>query len=391
MTKGGGKVLYVDSSASGYGGEVCLLDMVARLSARGFEPLVILPEEGVLTEKLREKGISFRVMPLAVIDRRIFKPAGFVRFWRNFIPSIVVLRRIIKEEKVALVHTNTSIVLSGAIAAKLARVPHIWHIREIFDAQLRCFWFFLKYFIIFFSDRIICISEAVKCEFCERGVARIDVVYDGIDPAVWSFKKGERRSLDRFGVTPDEISVVMVGRINRWKGQDVFLRAAKLVAKRIPGVKFLIVGDYRREYAEIAEELFRMVEGFQIKEKVVFTGYLEREEVVELTASSDIVVHASKKAEPFGMTVIEAMALGKSVVASAAGGPLETVQDGITGMLVAPGDFQGMADAIVRLAENPALRERMGEMGRERAIRLFDIKDTIDKIDNLYRRTIIKK
>jgi len=184
------KILYVNSSASGYGGEICLLEMVTRLSARGFEPLVVLPEKGVLTEKLREKGIPFRIMPLAIIDRRIFKPAGFVRFCRNFIPSIVVLKRIIKEEKVALVHSNTSIVLSGAVAAKLVGVPHIWHIREIFDAHLRCFWFFLQYFIIFFSDRIICISESVKREFCDCGIARISVVYDGIDPDVWNFKKG---------------------------------------------------------------------------------------------------------------------------------------------------------------------------------------------------------
>lgn len=384
------KVLYVNSSASGYGGEICLLEMVTRLSIRGFEPLVVLPEEGILTEKLREKGISFRVMPLAVIDRRIFKSAGFAKFWRNFIPSIVALRRIIKEERVALVHSNTSIVLSGAVAAKLAGVPHVWHIREIFESRFGFFGFFLKRFNVVFSDRVICISQAVQKGFGGHA-SRAELVYDGIDLAVWNSEERSEQPLEKFGVAPGESVVVMVGRINRWKGQDVFIRSAGLVAEKFPRTKFLIAGDYRKEYAGVAEELFRVVEDCRLKGKVVFTGYLDRAEVRNVMASADIVVHASKQAEPFGTVVTEAMALGRPVVATAAGGPVETVKNGITGILVPPSDFRAMAAAIISLLQSPELRKRMGEAARQRIAHFFNINDTVDKIERIYTQTIGSK
>jgi glycosyltransferase involved in cell wall biosynthesis len=379
------KVLYVDSSASGYGGEICLLEMVTRLSTRGFEPLVVLPEKGVLTEKLREKGIPFRVMPLAVIDRRIFKPAGFAKFCRNFIPSVVVLRRIIKKEGVALVHSNTSIVLNGAIAAKLGRVPHVWHIREIFESRFGFFGFFLKRFNAVFSDRVICISRAVQKSFGKRA-SRTELIYDGIDLAVWNPEGKAGQPLEKFGVAPGESAVVMVGRINRWKGQDVFIRSAGLVAAKFPRVKFLIVGDYRREYAGVAAELFRMAADCRLKGKVIFTGYLDRAEVRDVMAAADIVVHASKQAEPFGTVVTEAMALEKPVVATATGGPAETVEDGVTGILVPPGDFMAMAEAVMSLLQNPESRKRMGEAARQRVARFFNIKDTIDRTEKIYRQ-----
>lgn len=384
------KVLYVDSSASGYGGEICLLEMAVRLSTRGFEPLVVLPEEGVLTEKLREKGIPFRVMPLAVIDRRILKPAGFVRFCRNFIPSIVALKRIIKEENVALVHSNTSIVLSGAVAAKFARIPHVWHIREIFEFRFGFFGFFLKRFNAVFSDRVVCISKAVRKGFGGRA-SRTELVYDGIDLAVWNPEGKAGRPLEKFGVASGESAVVMVGRINRWKGQDVFIRSAGLVAAKFPRTKFLIAGDYRKEYAGVAAELFRMVENYQLKEKVIFTGYLDRAEVRDVMASADIIVHASKQAEPFGTVVTEAMALGRPVVATAAGGPVETVQDGVTGILVPPGDSGAMATAVISLLQSPELRKRMGEAARQRVTRFFNINNTVDKIEKIYRQVIGQK
>ncbi len=384
------KVLYVNSSASGYGGEICLLEMAVRLAARGFEPLVILPEEGVLTEKLREKGISFRVMPLAVVDRRIIRPAGFAKFCRHFIPSVITLRRVIRKEKIALVHSNTSIVLSGAIAAKSAGVPHIWHIREIFESRLGVFAYCLKRFNAVFSDRIICISQAVGQGF--RGCAvRPALVYDGIDPESWNSEKTPGKCLEKFGVAPGEPTVLMVGRINRWKGQDVFIRAAGLVAARFPRAKFLIAGDYRREYAGVAGELFRMVAEHQLGERVVFTGYLDRVEVRDVMASADIIVHASKQAEPFGTVVTEAMALGKPVVATAAGGPVETVRDGVTGILVPPGDFRAMAEAVGLLLQNPELRSRMGAAARQRIACFFNINDTVAEIEKIYRQAIGRK
>lgn len=380
------KVLYVNSSASGYGGEICLLEMVSRLSAKGIEPLVILPEEGILTKKLSEKGISYRIMPLAILSRQIFKPDRFIRFGMNFLPSIICLSRIIKTERIELVHSNTSLVISGAIAAKLSRIPHIWHIREIFDCRFGIFRLFLKYFILIFSTRLICISEAVRKKF-PKDDPRINVVYDGVDINLWNLERKENRILERFGIKPEEIVIAMVGRINYWKGQDVFIRAAKIVVEEFPESKFLVIGDYLKEYAGIAGRLFQMVDEYRLKDKVIFTGYLDRENVLDIMASVDIVVHTSKRPEPFGGVIIEAMAVNKPVIATASGGPLETVEDKVTGILIPPKNFRAMASAIISLIQKPNLRKDMGRLAREKTTRYFNIDNTIRQIELIYRGT----
>ncbi len=176
--------------------------------------------------------------------------------------------------------------------------------------------------------------------------------------------------------------VGLVGRIARWKGQHVFLEAAYLVRQRFADVAFQIVGaplfaerDYERELQELTAKL-------NLSDCVEFTGF--RPDVTALIAEMEIVVHASITGEPFGQVVIEGMAMAKPIVATAGGGILEIVVDGVTGLLVPMGDAKAMAAAICQLLQDPASAAQMGSMGQQRVREHFTIEKTAAKVEQFY-------
>jgi glycosyltransferase involved in cell wall biosynthesis len=159
--------------------------------------------------------------------------------------------------------------------------------------------------------------------------------------------------------------VGIVGRLDHWKGQHVFLRAAREVSARRPDVRFAVVGgpvigtegSYPAEVEQLASEL-------GLDDRVHFVGH--QADPYPWIDALDVVVHASD-AEPFGLVIVEAMALGKPLVATRLAGPTEIVEDGKSGLLVPPGEPRPMAAAILRLLEDPRLASRLGEQARSRA------------------------
>jgi glycosyltransferase involved in cell wall biosynthesis len=158
----------------------------------------------------------------------------------------------------------------------------------------------------------------------------------------------------------------MVGRITPWKGQHVFIEAfARAFADG--DERGLIVGDALfadsgGPEAAYAAGLRHQAEHLGVADRLTFTGFVD--DVPSLLATVDLVVHASVEPEPFGLVVIEAMAAGRALIASAAGGPLEIVDDGVDGVLVAPGDVAALADAMRALADDPDRRAALGAAAR---------------------------
>jgi glycosyltransferase involved in cell wall biosynthesis len=155
------------------------------------------------------------------------------------------------------------------------------------------------------------------------------------------------------------------GRLQRWKGQDVFLRAAASVAARHPGARFAVVGGsvfgLERDFEP---ELRALASALGIADRVVFTG--QRPDTARLMAACDVICHATRGAEPFGMVIVEAMAQGRPVIATRGGGASEIVADGVTGLLVEPGDAEAMAAAMDRLAERSDQRASFSSAAHRR-------------------------
>lgn len=171
-----------------------------------------------------------------------------------------------------------------------------------------------------------------------------------------------RREFNIPGSTP---IVAMIGRVQSWKGQHVFVTAAAKIAASLNDVRFMIVGgatgDADRQYLE---RLRKAVEEHCVMDRFIFTG--ERDDVQNFIAAADVVVHASVDPEPFGLVILEAMAAGKAVIASNAGGPAEIIEPGCSGLLTSPGDDAQLAEAMLFLLRDTQLREEMGRNAKLR-------------------------
>jgi glycosyltransferase involved in cell wall biosynthesis len=370
-------VVYISASASGYGSENSLFMLVNNLP-EGIEPIVIVPEEGPLTEKLKKAKIRIVVFPYAVLHRKYFHPLKIIEYKLFLSVSVFKFLGLFIRIKPDIIHSNTSQVMPAAFAAKILGIPHIWHIREIPNVS-PSLWSIWRWFILRFSTKVICISSAVKRQFGKNRKAI--VIWNGIDvslfpPHLTPLPTGARETEGK--------RVGMVGRINYWKGQDLFIESANIILKEQKGVEFFIIGDARKEYRKLEEELYRRVKEYGISENVAFTGFLPREKTFELLGNFDVFVLTSIQPEPFGLVVIEAMASGRAVIAPAEGGPLDIIENGVSGMLVEPRNPCAYAKAILYLLENDEVREQMGWSGRKRVEEKFTIERTVSEIVGLY-------
>lgn len=198
---------------------------------------------------------------------------------------------------------------------------------------------------------------------------RSELLYPGtpILPVTTEEREQARRTLGATAMGP---LFGVFGRLQRWKGQDVFVDAAARVARAIPQARFAVVGGsvfgLEPEYAQALKD--RAVE-LGIQEKLIFTGF--RDDVPALMAACDVVCHTTRAPEPFGMVVVEAMAQSKAVVATRGGGPSEIIRDGVDGLLVTPDDSGTLAAAMLRLGNDVKLRTGMGAQGRDRVAAHF--------------------
>ncbi len=174
----------------------------------------------------------------------------------------------------------------------------------------------------------------------------------------------------------------MVGRISAWKGQRLFLEAFHRATQALPRLRAVIVGDVTPGEEERREHLQYLCRDWNIEDRIIWAGY--RDDAPQVMAALDILALPSIRPEPFGMVVIEAMASGKPVIATAHGGPLESVAPGETGLLVSATDPDDMAAAISLLARNTRLRKTMGAKGRQRAVEVFGFQRHVQAFQALY-------
>ncbi len=386
------KVLFVHSSDELYGSDVSLLELVRRLPRRSVEPLVVLPTDmpykGDLRQALSEAGVPYLRMDIAVLRRVYMNPFGLMKFSYRLVRSTVALRRLIKREGFDLVHSNTGAVWGGGLAARWAGVPHVWHVREIVEKP-EALGHLMAWQVVTFSSRIIAISGAVASHITDlnpHGSEKISVIPNAVDTERFSPAVVGSDLRREWGIAPDEMLVGVVGRVHPWKGQDMLIEAMPLVLKRVDKVRFVIVGDVTPDRVSLREDLRRRAEELGISGKLIWAGY--RKDIPKVMAALDVLVVPSTSPEPFGRTILEAAACGTPVVATAHGGPLEIVKEGVTGLLIPPKDPAALAVAIIQMAEEPEWRERMGKAGRAEVLENYSVDKYVDKVLAVYEEVL---
>lgn len=377
-------ILSVHNSADIYGASRCLLRIMRLFVKDGHEVHVVLPCKGPLVQLLEKNGIRIHILPqLAIIDRaQMGTMSGKLAFPFRFVSSTAVLIALVLRYRVDVVHTNTAVLPTAPLAARLTGRRSIWHIREFFS-EFPGLWCFYQHYMGLFSSRLITISHAVEAQFTPRIRSKCTVVYDGLEADDAVCDPEAALALRRSFGSPRHL-VGVVGRIKFVrKGQEVLVKAAALLRERFPNVRYLVVGTVSPGNEGHLDRLKELIRANRLEDHFFFTG--DMNDVRDVYEALDITVVPSIQAEPFGMVVMESMALGTPVVGSRCGGIPEQVVDGETGLLFEPGNEQELAQALASLLENDQLRRSMGRAAQVRAHDVFGIEQTYLRMAACFR------
>jgi len=359
-------ILYVDNFGEIIGGgQRSLLGLLEGLDKTEFKPIVVCPVEGSLSQEVKKLNIGTRIVNMPSL--RQLNLIGLCK-------GVSQLKKIIKDEKINLVHANGSrAAIYAGLASKLTGIRLVWHVRIVDSDGL------LDRFLASLSTRIIVVSEAVNRRFIWMQNRRdgVKTIYNGIDLERFSpvlSGEGIRRE---FGLDSDTPLVGTVGRLDWYKGHDYFLMAARKVIDKFPNCHFMIVGEGQKR-----KELEDLTKKLNLKNNITFTG--DRKDIAEILASFDLFV-LSSVSEGLGRSVIEAMAMRKAVVATNVGGIPEVVRDRESGIVVPAKNVGALAEAIIDLVENNDKTLEMGLSGRRIVKEKFDIKANVEKTQELYK------
>jgi glycosyltransferase involved in cell wall biosynthesis len=400
------KILYVENGI-GYGGAIiCLRHLVRHLDRNRFEPLVVTgrtsPDYQAIANEARWHYIPDRHFDNVSLRRRLAKQAWLNKVPSlhfiskqllargddlfNFLPFFLRLLWLAKCFRVDLIHANNEPFCNRAalLVAKVLQIPCICHIRggDHEGSQLMQWTYSLP-------DHFISVSHWVAKSLQENlhiAANKISVVYDGIALEKLNIHADGTQFRDAYHVADDDFAVGLVGLLIPWKGQVLFLEAAKLLRSKIPCLKMLIIGGTPDDCIAYEALLRQRVKDEQLTEMIIFTGHISSMETVY--NGLDVVLSASTQPEPLGTVVIEAMAMGRPIIAPNHGGAAEMILHDETGLLFDPGDIQSLANAIEKLCCSKSLRVKLGENARSVALKSFAVEDHVRHIQNIYQQLL---
>jgi glycosyltransferase involved in cell wall biosynthesis len=295
------------------------------------------------------------------------------------LPRCLSIVRIIRHRDIKLIHLNNGVRSHrGAIlAAKWAKVPCICHVR-IFDKFTT-----IDLSILKLIDYFVYMSYALEAHIQARWKqAPGSVVYDGIELSQYqnSYNIDEVRA--EFGFSSTDFVVGNIGRIVGWKGQEIFIKALADVMPKAPDLKAMVVGMPDPGKESHLKELKALAASFSLEKKVIFTGF--RMDVPRLLKAMNVAVHSATRPEPFGIVVIECMASGLPIIATRGGGPLESIEDGIDGLLIPFNDPGAMADAIWGLYNHPQKASGIGSRAKIKSMKQFTVERFASEMADIF-------
>lgn len=362
-------IIQMDFGKEWKGGQSQALYLTKGLRDRGFEVSLICQAGSPLFEKAKKEGIE--VYPLKV--RSEFNPVAVTR-----------ISQIIKKKNAKILHSHESHAVTLAILASFIHpVPVKVAARRVdFSVKgnpLRKF----KYDR--FVSAVIAVSEGVRRVLLQDGIpaSKIHVIYGGTEIGKFQIEGTKEEWRERLGLRKDGFLAGIVAHLVPHKGHIYLIEAAKLLKEKGARMEILIIGD-----GEMKPVLISRARTLGVEDMVRFLGF--REDIPQLLKALDIFV-LSSYLEGLCTSILDAMASKLPVVATRAGGIPEAVVDGVTGILVPPGNPSTLADAIYHLYKNRELAIRMGERGYERALNFFSVERMVENTISLYKRLLEEK
>lgn len=360
-------ILLLHGSSDLYGASKILLNTISVLQRSGHRVVVILSEEGSLTNELKLMEVDFKIIRLGIIRRKYFNLKGIVNRIVTLVKAEKKLAQIIAEEKINVIYSNTTAVLIGAIMAKKKRIKHIWHIHEIISKPLilvKLIGYFLKN-----ATLVITVSNEVKNNWeriIGRKPANFITVYNGLNYQPYLKNNSELRN--EINIPKNKLLIGMIGRVNSWKGQKYFIEIAAKLLELYSDLHFVMVGDAFKGQEYLYNEIEDLKTNLDVKNKITDLGY--RLDVPNILSALDLFILPSILPDPFPTVILEAMASAIPIVATEHGGALEMIINNKTGIFIPPNNAEESANKIGSLIQQHNLSS-LGLNGRERVLNVF--------------------
>jgi glycosyltransferase involved in cell wall biosynthesis len=365
-------ILYIHGVAAVGGAERDLLAMLRTLDRPDWKPHIACPFEGQFSNLMVQAGVVLHPMSLPPW-RKWFSP--FVRW-----VAVKKLRTLLAHIKPALIHVNDICWVPQTLEAVRGRAglrtPVVAHVRQEIEPEK------VRRYRLHELDAVIAISRHVERALIAGGVDQrtVRTIYSGVDSVTNGAGMLERTTVYRSVGLPDE--AVLLGTVAHLfprKGYDVMLKALPSIIRTLPAVHYVIIGTgdgvYEQRLRELSADL-------GISDHVHFLGF--QQDVKPFLRALSLYVHPARM-EGFGIAVVEALAAGKAVVATKVGGLPEVVQEGETGLLVAPDDPQALSAAVLSLLRDDGRRRAMGERAVEWVHERFDLRASVTAMQQVYQ------
>ena len=396
-------VLYIEANMDGtVGGSYhSLFLLVKYMNKDKYKPVVLFYEENAMVPDFRnvcevsifshpavfsiEKNLPklHEMARKSGVARKLF---SLYQKGHNFlgyhVPNMMNIYRYLRENRIDLIHVNNFPDLTDWLfVSKLLRVKIVSHLRGFYyiNAYTKSL---VKYY-----DKVISTSRWVSGQIEDQNIpmGNVVLIHNGID--VLSVKIDERtcEKIPREWNTAENTPVIgVIGNIRKWKGQHVAIEAMNDLVKKFKDIRCVLVGEVSKseddiEYLRYLQEL---ISKYDLGKNIIFTGF--RKDIYEIIHNLDILIHTSILPEPFGRVLLEGMVLRKPVIATNQGGPLEIVEDGISGFLLPPDNPELLAGKITYLLENKDIAGAMGENARKRVEENFSIERNVGKVQEVY-------
>jgi len=361
-------ILVIHQSAELYGSDKTLLILLSKLDRQKFLPVVIVPSNGPLKDKLEQNNIKVVIAPVLKLYRQMFSPKNMIKLFKGYRQAVKTLDALHREYKFDLVYSNTLAVLLGMLYAKKRKLSHVWHVHEIIEHP-KVIANTFAYLLYKYATVVVSNSYATQNNLTmrQKGLdAKCIVVHNGLDSEGEGVPAENQKTA--FGFKETDIVVTLVGRISRFKGHKWLLNTFINNFKGT-NIKLLFAGSPVPNQEYYQEELEALIKEHHLENSVYILPFTQNMKAV--WAATDIAVAPSTEPEPFGLVALEAMLAKKPVIAANHGGLTEIVEDKATGLLVEPGNEQSLANAIQLLADNAGIRLEMAQKGYSRARETF--------------------
>lgn len=375
------KIIFIHHYPLISGAEKVLVSIISGLQKDEIEPILVCPK-GELSDQMESYGVKTYNIAIPVL-RKTWNPVMFLFFIFSFVQVSISLFMITRKEHAKIIYANSFIAcLFSVTMVRLSRKKLVWHMHDLIQkAPLNRVFVSLAGYV---SDTVIATTKFMKQNLASLGVDPdiIEVIPNGIDLGYFDRNRIKQNNFRKhLGISSDIPLVGIVGQLTPWKGHRDFLYAAAKVVEKNKYVKFIIVGDSRQNDGNSYRgDLEQLVSNLGIFKNVIFIGF--HNDVRKIMSSLNILVNCSC-AEPFGMTIIEAMALGVPVIATDSGGVPEIINDGKNGILYPPGDCRCLAQNILEILNNLQMAEKISNNALKTVSNKFSLSMQNSKISKI--------